>query len=135
MFRRDIIIMQTIKQVKFLNLFSIAPHMSVTAKVSILHRITGFILFLAIPLILFLLKRALLDNNLQQTLYGDNNPAYLFVLYLILSWSMVFYLCAEVRFLLIDANIGVSIKKARVSAWIVVVFSIVLTILLGSLIW
>lgn len=127
--------MPIVKKVKFLNLLSIAPYMSITAKVSILHRITGFILFLSIPGLLFILHRCLISTSIHQALYANSSQLYLFILYLIVTWSMVFYLCAEIRFLLIDSNIGVTINKARLSGWVVVVASIILTSLLGGLIW
>ena len=127
--------MQRKSRPKFLDLFTLAPKMSVTAKISILHRVSGVLLFISIPFILYVLHQSLVSSSFYDSLYGViSNPIIKFV-YLVLIWAFMYHLCSGVRFLFLDKHIGVEIKTAKTTAKIVVVVSLLLTIVLGALIW
>jgi succinate dehydrogenase / fumarate reductase cytochrome b subunit len=98
----------------FLNLLQIKlPWMGL---VSILHRITGVLLFLAIPLCFYLLGLSL-DGEAgfnQVVTIMQSFPFKLFSLALL--WVFLHHLLAGIRFLLIDLDVGVNIPRARQSA-------------------
>ena len=98
----------------FLNLLQIKlPWMGL---VSILHRITGLLLFLAIPLCFYLLELSLHGEAgfNQVVAIMQSLPFKLFAL--VLLWVFLHHLLAGIRFLLIDLDIGVNLPRARQSA-------------------
>lgn len=127
--------MQGKSRPKFLDLFILGPKMSITAKISILHRASGVILFLAIPLLLYVLHKSLTSASFYEALYGVMANPIVKLIYLVLIWAFVYHLCSGVRFLFLDIHKGVEVAKAKATAKIVVAVSIVLTIVLGVLIW
>jgi len=107
----------TTKRPVYLNLLKI--RLPLTGIVSFAHRITGFLLFLSIPFAVYLLDLSIESEQsfakVQQIL---NQPLMLFVQILLL-WSLAHHFFAGIRFLLIDAEIGVEKSQARLGAWLV----------------
>ncbi len=87
--------------------------------VSFAHRITGVILFLSLPFAVYLLDLSVESEQsfveVQQIL---KQPFMLFVQILLL-WSLAHHFFAGIRFLLIDAEIGVEKSQARLGSWLV----------------
>jgi succinate dehydrogenase / fumarate reductase cytochrome b subunit len=54
---------------------------------------------------------------------------------LVLLWAYFHHLCAGVRHLLLDIDIGVDLPTARMSAFGVFIVSLVLTALIGARLW
>ncbi len=54
---------------------------------------------------------------------------------LLLVWGYLHHLCAGVRHLASDVDLGTELKSARFSSWLVLAVSIVLTLLIGVRIW
>ena len=127
--------MQRKTRPKFLDLFTLAPKMSVTAKISILHRVSGVLLFISIPLVLYVLHQSLLSSSFYDSLYGIVSNPIIKLVYLVLIWAFMYHLCSGVRFLFLDKHIGIEIKTAKTTAKIVVIISLLLTIVLGVLVW
>ncbi|KTD07427.1 succinate dehydrogenase, cytochrome b556 subunit [Legionella jamestowniensis] len=102
---------------------------------SILHRISGLVLFLLMPAMLYFLALSLQSVNsfmeLQQKLA---HPFHKLVLWAF-SAALVYHLLAGIRHLLMDLGYGEHLKSGRRSAIFVIVLSIILTLLLGIWIW
>ncbi|WP_094090021.1 succinate dehydrogenase, cytochrome b556 subunit [Legionella clemsonensis] len=102
---------------------------------SILHRISGVVLFLLMPAMLYFLALSLQSENsfieLQQKLA---HPFHKLVLWAF-GAALVYHLLAGIRHLLMDLGYGEQLKSGRRSAIIVIVLSIILTLLLGIWIW
>lgn len=102
---------------------------------SILHRISGVLLFLLLPLILYFLSLSLENAesfaNLQTLL---TNPFAKVVLWAF-SAALVYHLLAGIRHLLMDLGIGEHLSEGRHTAIFVIGCSVVLTLLLGIWIW
>jgi len=95
--------------------------------VSILHRISGFIMFAALPLILYMLQQSLLSEDTFKYFSAIlQNPLSKLVL-LVLLWGYYHHFCAGVRHLFMDMHIGIEKHSARQSALSVLVISLVLT--------
>ena len=112
---------------KYLNLFKIRlPIMGIS---SINHRLSGVILFLAIPVSLYLLQLSLSSKEgFEQTLECLSSPLVKLAL-IPLVWAFAHHLFAGFRFLLIDQEIGISLSTARKTAWVVIVAAIVVTLI------
>ena len=111
---------------KFLNLLQI--HLPITGIASINHRLSGVILFLAIPASLYLFQLSLSgESGFNEALHYFSLP-WVKILLIPLTWSFSHHLFAGIRFLLIDQNLGVSLAAARMSAWLVIMLALVITV-------
>ena len=126
--------MQSKSKPVYLNLFTLGPKMSVTAKVSIFHRLSGILLFISIPFILYLLHKSLTETSFYTAFYGVMSCVVMKLIYLLLIWAFIYHISAGVRFLFLDISRGVEVKKAKLTARIVLIVSTILTIALGILI-
>lgn len=101
-------------------------------KLSILHRVSGAILFLALPVVLLPLFDKSLTSELSfQEMQGlVSNPLVKIVL-LGLIWSYMHHFCAGIRYLMLDAHMGTDKYAAQKSAGVVFAFSLGLTALFG----
>jgi succinate dehydrogenase / fumarate reductase, cytochrome b subunit len=124
-----------INRPKFLNLFILAKHMAMPAKVSILHRVSGVLLVITIPLLIFILHQSLISPNFYLDTHNFLSHPIIKIFFILLVWALLHHICAGIRFLLLDIDLGVAIKSARTSAKIVLAFSIILTIIFGITIW
>jgi len=110
----------------YLNLIKI--RLPLPGIISFAHRITGVLLFLSLPFAVYLLDLSIASEQsfakVQQIL---NQPVMLFVQILLL-WSLAHHFFAGIRFLLIDAEIGVDKSQSRVGSWLVLLAE-VLTLL------
>lgn len=101
--------------------------------VSILHRISGALLFVFLWLVLWLMQASLTDAARFQMLYA--NPLVKLLVFVLL-WSVLHHLCAGIRFLVLDvSHPSTDLKPARQSAALVVVVSLALTVLVGVKLW
>lgn len=101
--------------------------------VSILHRISGALLFLLLIWLLYLLEASLASAERFEAFKRVlGYPLAKFVLFAAL-WAFLHHLCAGIRYLLLDIHRGVDLLTARLSSVAVLAVSLVLTALLGWL--
>lgn len=87
-----------------------------TARVSIGHRVSGLLVFFALPLCLYLFERSLRGpEHYAAVLELSGSPLGIAVT-LVLLWMLLLHFLAGIRFLLIDVDVGVDIGPARRSA-------------------
>jgi succinate dehydrogenase / fumarate reductase cytochrome b subunit len=119
---------------KNLNLFTI--RFPIPAIVSILHRISGVILFLLIPFTLWVLQLSLSSeqsfDDIHQRLTTSSCAK--FIIWASLS-AFVYHFVAGIRHLLMEAQIGDELKSGRLSALLTMMISIFLIILMGIWLW
>ncbi len=99
--------------------------------VSILHRISGALLFLALPLLLWMLQQSLQPSEYMSILQFPAGK----LLLLVLLWAFLHHFCAGIRFLALDLHAGVKLGHARATSKLVLAVSLVLTALLGVRLW
>ena len=107
----------------------------VPALVSILHRVSGAGLFLFMPLLLWLWQESLAS---QQRFDQFKTVASHWAVKLVLiglAWAYLHHLCAGLRHLALDLHIGTELPAARASSWTVLAVSVVLTLVVGVVIW
>ncbi|HTN66020.1 MAG TPA: succinate dehydrogenase, cytochrome b556 subunit [Burkholderiaceae bacterium] len=105
--------------------------MPFAALVSILHRISGLLLFIFLPLILFLLDKSLLSEISFEYFRGFTSGWFVKLIILALSWAFLHHFCAGIRHLVMDLHIGLSKEGARRSAVGVLVVSLPLAALVA----
>jgi succinate dehydrogenase / fumarate reductase cytochrome b subunit len=105
--------------------------------VSILHRISGALLFF--PFAAWLLY--MLDTSLrsEQGFHYIRNEYLTLPLVklgiLVFAWSYCHHFCAGIRYLFLDLDKGVELRTARLTSWIVIVAALLMTAWLGMKIW
>jgi len=125
---------ETVKQrPKYLNLVEIRlPLPGVT---SIMHRISGGVLFLTLPILVYLFQLSLGTPQEFETLKAIvGNPIAKLIL-LALMWGFIHHFCMGIRILLIDVHHCVELQAARQSAMVVLCVSIPVTLILAVKLW
>ena len=100
-------------------------------KVSILHRISGAVLFLLLPFILYLLDQSLASEMSYQKFQAFTSNILVKIICLGLIWCFLHHFCAGIRYLLLDLEIGVEKSESNRSAIVVLVVGIALTAVVG----
>lgn len=117
----------------FLNLFQI--RFPLTAIVSIVHRMSGMLIFLFIPCILAVLQMSIESqesfNNLQLIL---NNILFKVSMLTVLA-AFVYHTIAGFRHVIMDFGFADSKRAARISSILVLIFSALIIMYLGVRIW
>ena len=106
--------------------------MPLAAKTSILHRASGALLFLCLPLVIVpLFGRSVTSPETFASLaQWTSNPLFKLVL-LALIWGYLHHFCAGIRYLTLDMHMGNDKQTAQKTAGTVLVVSLALTVILG----
>jgi succinate dehydrogenase cytochrome b subunit len=105
------------------------------AIISILHRISGILLFLLTPFMLYLLDKSLQSNHMfEQTKVLISNLWVKLVLWAFLS-ALFYHLLAGIRHLLMDFGLGEELQSGYNSSIGVIVIAVLATIMIGIWIW
>lgn len=89
--------------------------------VSFAHRITGFILFLALPYSVYLLDLSIESEQSFSKIQQILDQPVMLIVQILLLWSLAHHFFAGIRFLLIDAEIAVDKSQAQLGAWLVLI--------------
>ena len=121
--------MQSVNRPVFLHLLQI--RLPLSGWISILHRITGALLFLLLPLPLYLLQLSLQSEAGYRQVSDWLMQWPLRLMLLLLLWWFAHHLFAGLRFLLIDLDRGVALAQAQRTARVVVAADLLTLLLLG----
>jgi len=117
----------------YLNLFTMKFPPAAIA--SILHRLSGVVLFLFIPLMLWGLAQSLASANTFQGLQDFfTAPLMKVTLWLVLV-SLVYHLLAGIRHLLMDVHLADSRLAGKITALLTFGVVAVIAILIGMWLW
>lgn len=103
--------------------------------VSILHRASGLLMFLVLPLLLWMLQSSLRSIQTYTELADYLRHPASKVFLLIVLWAFFHHFCAGLRFLAIDIGRGVKLAQARAGAKWALAVSLALTVLIGARLW
>ena len=103
--------------------------------VSILHRVSGAVLFLALPFLLLLLDQSLRSIETYTNLTEHLANPVLKLGLLGLLWAFLHHFCAGLRYLAIDLHLLPTLAAARASSVWVMAVSLALTVVLGVKLW
>ena len=115
----------------FLNLAQI--RFPIGAIASIAHRVSGVLLFIALPVVAVLLDTSLRDEAGFASVRDLISSPLAVVAAGVLVWALVHHVLAGIRHLLMDVGIGGELERARASARLVLIAAPALAVLL--LVW
>lgn len=116
-----------------LNLFKIK--LPLPAVVSILHRASGALLFLLLPVLLYGLQQSLASAQSFMVISEWLQQPLVKLGLLGVIWAYLHHFCMGLRYLALDFDIGVKLAQARLSAKLVLIVSLTLTLLIGIRLW
>jgi succinate dehydrogenase / fumarate reductase cytochrome b subunit len=105
------------------------------AIVSILHRLSGLLLALLIPVLLYFLSCSLKSeesfNLVKLSLSGTFSKA---LVWLVLS-ALMYHLLAGIRHMIMDLGVGESVSTAKTSSWLLIILVAALSLTIGVWLW
>jgi succinate dehydrogenase / fumarate reductase cytochrome b subunit len=103
-----------------------------SAIVSIMHRISGFLLFLLLPFILYLLQESIRSEISFAHFQGIASHPVTRLVILAMVWGYMHHFCAGIRHLVMDTHVGLDKDSARKSAVgvLVVTWAVVIVVAL-----
>ena len=114
----------------FLDLTKI--RMPVGALTSIGHRISGVVLTIGVPVVVYLLAMSLKDEQSFAQVANQLRHVPVKAALVVLVWAFSHHVLAGVRHLLSDFNIGSPLLSARRSAWFVNLGGVALAVLAAA---
>jgi succinate dehydrogenase cytochrome b subunit len=125
------------KRPKYLNLTALLfeIHLPLAGWVSILHRISGALLFIGTLWLLFMLDRSLASAREFAFVVHYLHLWPVRLVALVLVWAYCHHFCAGIRFLLLETQRGWDKPTARMTSVVVLVAGLALTALLGAKLW
>jgi succinate dehydrogenase / fumarate reductase cytochrome b subunit len=111
------------KRPVYLNLFKI--RLPLTGMVSLAHRASGIFLFIAIPFAVYLLDLSVISAEGFSEVMNIFSHPLIQLTQVLLVWALAHHFFAGIRFLLIDADIGVEKNQANKGAWLVVIAELI----------
>lgn len=121
----------TLKKKRPKNLDLMTIRLPLPGILSILHRVSGAVLFLLLPVLLWLFESSLTSPETFAVVKSIAAHPLVKVILLGLIWLYLHHFCAGIRYLLLDLHKGIDLESARLSSKIVFAVSIVLTLLIG----
>ena len=105
-----------------------AYRLPLAGRVSILHRVSGGLLFVFLPFLLYLFDQSLTSELSFDVFKGFLSNIIVKLITLVLAWAFLFHFCAGIRYLVMDLHHAVSKEGGRQTSIVVLVVSSVLTI-------
>lgn len=103
---------------------------------SILHRISGLVLFLLLPVMLYFLKLSLASaESFEQLHHLMVTSPFCRLLVWGFGTAWCYHLLAGIRHLMMDAGMGETLAAGRRGAWLVIGLSILGAIVIGVGLW
>ncbi|MFA7240725.1 MAG: succinate dehydrogenase, cytochrome b556 subunit [Sulfuricellaceae bacterium] len=118
---------------KYLNLFTIK--LPLPGVVSILHRISGVLLFLFIPFALYLLQLSLASEEGFEAAKRVLSGGFAKLVLLGLAWALLHHFFAGLRYLAMDLHFCIDLSQTRRACMAIMATSLGLTLLLGVWLW
>jgi succinate dehydrogenase / fumarate reductase cytochrome b subunit len=105
-----------------------AYRLPLAGRVSILHRVSGGLLFIFLPFLLYLFDQSLTSELSFEVFQAVLSNIVVKLVALVLAWAFLLHFCAGIRHLVMDLHHAVSKEGAQQSSIVVLVVSSVLTI-------
>jgi succinate dehydrogenase / fumarate reductase cytochrome b subunit len=106
-----------------------AYRLPLAGRVSILHRVSGGLLFVFLPFLVYLFDQSLTSELSFEVFKGFLSNIVVKLITLVLAWAFLFHFCAGIRHLIMDTNHNaVTKEKGKSTSVVVIVVSSLLTI-------
>ncbi|AVI85478.1 succinate dehydrogenase, cytochrome b556 subunit [Pseudomonas syringae pv. tomato] len=107
----------------------------VTAYTSILHRVSGVILFVGIAIMLYAMDKSLAsEEGFGEVKACLTSPLAKLIIWGLLS-ALLYHMVAGIRHLIMDTGVGETLEGGKLGSKIVIAVSVVLILLAGVWIW
>jgi succinate dehydrogenase / fumarate reductase cytochrome b subunit len=110
------------KRPVYLNLFKI--RLPIAGMVSLAHRLSGILMFLAMPYVVYLLDLSVQSSEGFEQVLAILQYPFLIAVQIVFVWALAHHFFAGIRFLLIDADIAIEKKQANYAAWLVMFLAV-----------
>ena len=114
---------------KYLNLFAI--RLPIPGIVSILHRISGFLMVALLGALIFVLDHLITSPESYTRISFFFENMYVKLLLIVPIWAVSHHLLAGIRFLLLDFHFFIDLKSTRIFSALILFLSVVVT----SVVW
>lgn len=129
------VVLRTVNKKRPVNLDLTSIRFPVPAIASILHRVSGMALFVATPLLLWMLERSLDSAEAFAALKATLDGFLVKLVLLAVLAGLLYHLAAGIRHLLMDMHIGDTLEGGRRGAWSAIAVAAVATLLMGVWLW
>lgn len=102
---------------------------------SILHRVSGMVLFLFLPVMMYFLSQSLASETSFLALQVSFGYCCHKLFLLAFLAALVYHVMAGLRHMIMDLGIGEHLHAARISAIVVIAASFLIIIVLGVWLW
>ncbi len=127
--------MSKVKTQRPVNLNLLTLRFPMIAIVSILHRLSGVMLFVLMPLVFYLFSLSTHSRDSFNSAGAMMHCIYVKSAVWLFSAALAYHLFAGIRHTLADIGLGEELQPARWSAYAVLALSLVAIIISGILIW
>jgi len=104
--------------------------------ISILHRISGFVMFLAIPVLLYILDLSLeSEATFEQVSTLSSDSFFCFLVVWAILGATLYHMVAGIKHLFMDAGYGETLEGVQKGSKIVIAITAVLVLILGVWLW
>lgn len=117
------------------NLRLISIRLPLPALISILHRVSGMLLFLALPVLLWLLSLSLQSPQGFERVSAIMATPWVKLIELGLIWAFLHHFFAGLRHLSLDLHFGLELAQARFTSKLVLAVSLLFTLAAGVALW
>src|SRR5215831_866856 len=116
--------------------FNLSPlNLPVPGLLSIFHRVSGIVLFLGLIGFLYLLDLSLASEGGYAKAAEYLSRLWVKLLVIASIWALLHHMCAGIRHLFLDIDVGVSLQAARRSAIAVFIVSLAMAASIAVRIW
>ncbi len=116
-----------------LNLFRMKfPPMAI---LSILHRVSGVVLFLLLPLALYLLHHSLQSQSSFSQLHAFVAKPIIRLLLWALVSAAGLHLFAGIRHMIMDCGFGEKLETGRITSYVVLILAVIVIVAVGVWLW
>lgn len=119
--------MRTVRNARPVTLPILKLKLPVAGWVSLLHRVSGVLLFLALPVLIYALGLSLKDPESFGVVRQQLASPVVRLALLLMIWALAHHLFAGVRHLFMDMHWGTSLVAARCSARLVLLSSLLVS--------
>ncbi len=106
--------------------------MPISATLSILHRITGVILFIGMPILLWMFGKSLGSPAEFQELVTLLDNVIFKLIFLGILAALGYHIIAGIKHLMMDKGIGETLDGAKISSRLIILGTVLLIIFLGA---
>lgn len=106
--------------------------MPLKAILSILHRITGILIFLGMPVLLWMFGKSLSSATEFQQLQLMLDQLWFRLLFIAILAAFAYHIIAGIKHLFMDHGIGDTEGSAKIATWLLLIFSLIAFGLLGT---